>query len=188
MPYRVRDDFRDVLLAKAESGMGYQRVRGRAGAHFLVLNAEVALEASHTGTLANEDGEWLRGAKAASGEAKHEEWLASLHELEEISMDECDVAVHGSFSSATRSSEEFIRFSAFAKDRRILPNGSVLPGTYATTRTETAIVPSGLAAVGRYALPNPAPAVHAFLLVPPAPTPIHCGTVGAKLRSGRGRS
>ena len=74
MPYRVRDDFRDVLLAKAESGMGYQRVRGRAGAHFLVLNAEVALEASHTGT-------------------------------------------------------------------------------------------------------NPAPAVHAFLLVPPAPTPIHCGTV-----------
>ena len=62
-------------------------------------------------------------------------------------------------------------------DRRIRPDGSVLPGTYATTENDARMAPSGLAAVGRYALPNPVPAVHRFLLVPPQPVQIFCGTV-----------
>ena len=50
-------------------------------------------------------------------------------------------------------------------------------GTYVTTDTDTSQVPSGLAAVGRYALPNPTPAIYKFVLCPPSGTSISCGTV-----------
>jgi len=52
-----------------------------------------------------------------------------------------------------------------------------LPGTYATTVHDDRLVPSGLSAVARYALPNPAPAVHRFVVSPGPQTRIHCGTV-----------
>ena len=64
---------------------------------------------------------------------------------------------HGSYPSVARK-EQLIRYSAFWPDRRIAPDGSVGTGTYATTENDKTVVPSGLTAVGRYALPNPAPA------------------------------
>lgn len=52
----------------------------------------------------------------------------------------------------------YYRFSSTPTDRRIAPDGSFLPGTYATTYADLHFVPSGYAAVGRYAIPNPASA------------------------------
>jgi hypothetical protein len=66
------------------------------------------------------------------------------------------------------AAEEFLRFSAFAIDIRILPDGSVTAGTYVTTHADgMAHVRTGTDAVRRYALPNPAPAVHRYYLKPP---------------------
>jgi hypothetical protein len=63
----------------------------------------------------------------------------------------------------SRYEEPFLRFSAFADDLRILPDGSVRPGTYVTTHDDgTTFVKTGMDAVRRYALPNPDPAVHRF--------------------------
>jgi hypothetical protein len=72
----------------------------------------------------------------------------------------------------------FYRFSAFSPDRRVDPaTGNFLPGTYATTDSDEREVPSGLAAVGRYALPNTAPALHVYKCTPSAGTTIRVGTV-----------
>ena len=49
----------------------------------------------------------------------------------------------------------FFRFSATEVDLRVKDDGSFVPGTYATTFGDLRMVPSGLAAVGRYALPIP---------------------------------
>ena len=70
----------------------------------------------------------------------------------------------------------YYRFSAFYRDRRIAPDGNFLPGTYATTFSDMRTVPSGLAAVGRYALPNPASARFLYSVVTYS-NPTHLGAV-----------
>jgi hypothetical protein len=77
----------------------------------------------------------------------------------------------------TGTSDVFYRFSAFAKDRRVLPNGSLAPQSYCTSETDKTVVPSGLAAVGRYALPSRISACHVFEVRPGAGFPILFGTV-----------
>jgi len=49
----------------------------------------------------------------------------------------------------------FFRFCATEVDPRVDRNGAFVAGTYATTFNDLRMVPSGLAAVGRYALPIP---------------------------------
>ena len=51
-----------------------------------------------------------------------------------------------------------------------------MQGTYATTEWDSHIVPSGLAAVARYALPNPMPAIYCFRIAPSQGIPILVGT------------
>jgi hypothetical protein len=58
----------------------------------------------------------------------------------------------------------YYRFAAFYRDKRVDPTG-FKPGTYATTYNDLHFVPSGFAAVGRYALPNPASAQYVFQIV-----------------------
>ncbi len=81
------------------------------------------------------------------------------------------------FLATTTSGEMFFRLSAFKDDRRILPDKSLAPKTYTTTDTDIKEVPSGLAAVGRYALPSPFPAIYLFMIKPEAGTPVAYGTV-----------
>jgi len=76
------------------------------------------------------------------------------------------------------SGRTFYRFSAFNPDRRVNPvSGDFAPGTYATTDHDKPEVPSGLAAVGRYALPQTASAIYVYECAPKAGTVIHVGTV-----------
>lgn len=81
------------------------------------------------------------------------------------------------FLTKTTRADVFYRLSAFRNDRRIGPNGKVAPQTYSTTQNDITEVPSGLAAVGRYALPSRLPAVFVFEITPPAGTPVVYGTV-----------
>lgn len=77
----------------------------------------------------------------------------------------------------TKLGDVFVRFSAFLDDRRINPDKSLKPGTYATTEADARHVLTGTQAVRRYALPNPDPAVHRFTLHPPQPADIQYGIV-----------
>jgi hypothetical protein len=59
----------------------------------------------------------------------------------------------------------YFRFSAFPNDRRVLPDGSYKSGTYATTANDLRMVPSGFAAMARYAIPNPMSAKYVYPLI-----------------------
>lgn len=77
----------------------------------------------------------------------------------------------------TKAGEVFKRFSAYTNDRRILPDGSLLPNTYATTEEDAKNVSTGKQAVARYALPNPEPASNVFTIQPNRDTTIQIGIV-----------
>ena len=168
MPWRIDPDSspRRELLDQPESGMGYQLV---AGADAVVFNAEIVCWLEDR-KLTADDRNWL-----VEFLFQHNSQPDMLGRLAEYT-DPVEVVSHGSYPSTTRAGETLVRYSAFWPDRRIRPDGSVLKGTYATTASDTPLVPSGLAAVGRYALPNPAPAVYSYTLVPPTGTAILCGT------------
>jgi hypothetical protein len=81
------------------------------------------------------------------------------------------------FPLLTKTSEKFVRFSAFINDRRVRHDGSLLPGSYVTSERDAEFVPSGFAVVGRYALPNPISANNRFDIVVASGTSGLVGTV-----------
>lgn len=81
-------------------------------------------------------------------------------------------------SSVTSGDDFFARFSAFKIDRRYdASNGRYLAGTYWTSWNDARHVPSGLAAVARYALPNAAPAIYVTQMLPAKGIGYSYGTV-----------
>lgn len=56
-----------------------------------------------------------------------------------------------------------------------MTNRTVLAGTFAFPASELPLVPSGFAAVGRYALPDLPPACTRYELHPPTNTLVDCG-------------
>ena len=77
----------------------------------------------------------------------------------------------------TKEKEVFKRFTAYENDRRINPDGSLLPGTYATTEEDAKNVRTGKEAVARYALPNPKPASNKWTIKPWKDTLVQYGIV-----------
>jgi hypothetical protein len=77
----------------------------------------------------------------------------------------------------TRDFEGIARVSAFPADRRVGLDGSLEKGAFATTIDDLRMVPSGFAASGRYALPNPAAARFVYIIVPGSGHTIDGGTV-----------
>ena len=75
----------------------------------------------------------------------------------------------------TKADEVFKRFSAYANDRRVRPDGRLLPGTYATTEEDARNVKTGKQAVARCALPNPKPASNVFTIRPREDTVVQVG-------------
>jgi hypothetical protein len=72
----------------------------------------------------------------------------------------------------------FRRFSAFSPDHRVDPvTGNFVAGTYAAPESEIAFVPTGFAAVGRFALPNKVPASNHYEIEAPTGTSVDFGTV-----------
>jgi hypothetical protein len=82
------------------------------------------------------------------------------------------------FSRRATGEEAFYRFSAFPNDKRVDPgSGHFAPGTYAAPYSEIPLVPSGYAAVGRYALPSVFPCRHVFRNLPDDKTVLEIGAV-----------
>ena len=186
------------LLAAPESGMGYQFVTLEGLGAFVVLNATIALQLDdasdkETGQepLASLDGEIARAIKTI--EADKFAWLPSKAELSETAKEleapigtKLHVATHGSYPSTPETGELFVRYSAFVNDLRFNNDGSVREGTYVTTEIDSAMVPSGLTAVARYAPPNKHPAKYKFYIDAPVTTTIQCGTSAPKFGESGG--
>ena len=175
---RLNDDQQEQLLLQREYGMGYQLARDLS---CVFLNAEIAVDLhpkfaprhaypDGLGLIIREDVRMLTDLLQEG--ADYQAWLRDLDDYDDRGL---EVVTHGSYRSLTYADETYWRYSAFRHDRRILPDGSVRPGTYVTTQKDSELVRSGLGAVGRYALPNPMPARYVHILRPPAGEAIMCG-------------
>lgn len=78
----------------------------------------------------------------------------------------------------TKNNEQFRRSSAYSNDRRIdFANNSVYPNTYLAPFSDKIFFTSGLALVGRYALPTPFPANYVWIVKVKARLALKAGTV-----------
>ena len=178
MPVRRTTDLDERrLLRMPESGIGYQVIWAPSNEYFyMVFNATyiVPLNEMRESGFTREDYEFL----SRDPDAEHRNSLTVVEDLGafELAFDIFggDIArmapglvarrpVSGPGLTRLRRGEftSFYRFSAYSRDKRVTPNG-LTSGTYATTYNDLLLVPSGLAAVGRYALPNPAAANHVY--------------------------
>ena len=187
----LNEDRQRELLSQPESGMGYQNVtimlrdgeerRGIAfNTEYLLYPEEpvsllqriaepsqrlVMLERKELGF-----GERILSLKVMPSETKLSSRVqeSSLPKTTSPGADEAA-------EEELQQEQEFKRFSAYAKDRRVTPSRGLLPGTYATTAEDARQVKTGRDAVKRYALPNPKPAVHVFTIDPPIRTKLKRG-------------
>lgn len=187
----LNEDRQRELIAQPESGMGYQNVaielRNGETRYGTAFNAEFLLYSGESPHLLEKMSEpsdrllMLEQKQLGLGEE-----ILSLR----VRRSKADVSARvGESSSSMQSSsgaseapveelrkeEKFKRFSAYANDRRVTASGALLPGTYATTEEDAKHVKTGRDAVKRYALPNPAPAVHVFTIEPPLRTRLQRG-------------
>ena len=183
MPLQVTPQLQEILLEQPEFGMGYQRFT-HEGQNWLAINAQFLIETDRNWLIlpheisAIEAGALTETGYSSPGFTDSEPRLADAdYPLRTWPHDPMiRVERHGSYLSMSQPNEVFYRYSAFFYDRRVRIDGSLLPGTYATTASDKPHVTSGLAAVGRYALPNPNPAVFEFAIQPVVPINIQCGT------------
>ena len=83
---------------------------------------------------------------------------------------------HLPFSGATQANDVVYRCECWPTSRKInVTTGVVAPDTFTFPPSELQFVPTGFAAVGRYALPSLPPACNRYELHPPANTPMRCG-------------
>jgi len=166
------------LLSLPESGMGYQIIY-TWGEPYVAFNATILITLAqlHEGPFTAEDYDYLTGDPDG-------EKVRSLESIEtqgdlKLVFNDFDADYHDgdlgleSNRNAIRPGtgvflpnrpHSYYRFSAFYKDKRVDGKG-FKPGTYATTYNDLHFVPSGFAAVGRYALPNPASAKYVFQII-----------------------
>jgi len=146
---------------------------------------------------------WLRRAQLSIGdrEAGFERWLASLaaaeiSEVSTIQREDLHLAFrlfppgylppappmpkyvygHVPLVGSTGPDDVFYRCEPWPKSRRIDQKKEIVEaGTFAWPATELPLVPSGFAAVGRYALPSLLPACFRWELQPQPGTMMDCG-------------
>jgi hypothetical protein len=180
-----------ALLEQPESGMGYQVVEVTMTdfktRRAVVYNAELLLfdEEPHAILKTANFARLLAEARTSSDEIKSLRVLprSMAGELVEAVKESPPAYGRGAGPARdatpekTRAGEVFKRFSAFANDRRILPDGSLRPGTYGTTAKDATNVRTGREAVARYALPDPRPASNRFTIEPREDTMVQSGIV-----------
>lgn len=185
---RFEAPFVEQLLSQPESGMGYQvvEVTGTDGKQErgVALNAELFVGDYEPRVDLRILG-FERVANAARSSASTVRSVSVIREAksrpaavrEMSSQSAAPVEAKDAPVEQTKSGQVFKRFSAYEKDRRVQADGSLLPGTYATTEEDARNVKTGSDAVRRYALPNPAPASIVFTSRPAEKTNIQRGTV-----------
>lgn len=192
--YRLREEDIRVLIKQTEAGMGYQlihaRINDRPLTHYVVFNCELAIELNRLKEVPYASADVLL-SKADSVFQFELKKLVSLDDLPPPTggpgAPPSPLAPTPILKRTTLAYEGFIRVSAFDKDKRVLSDGALAKETYATTVADMKQVPSGFAAVGRYALPNPMAAIYVYVIVPGSGVLIQGGTVRpAYFQSGGG--
>jgi len=178
---RLIQQHTEFLLSEKESGMGYQCLEDGSSQKYLVLNAELFVSSDELKNLLK-----FPSYEDLLDEIKDTSKNININGYKVISASEF---LKSTFSSdklqnpsllqtqSTRDNEGFKRFSAYKDDKRKTPGRGLRKETYATTVNDINVVPSGLSAVARYALPNPWPAIYVLTITPPKDTKIRCGTV-----------
>jgi hypothetical protein len=83
---------------------------------------------------------------------------------------------HLPFDGTTQTRDVFYRCEHWLTSRRVLrATGDILAGTYGFPESELRFVPTGFAAVGRYALPDLPPACRQYEIRPPSGYKLRCG-------------
>lgn len=190
MSYPIHETWTTALLGQPETGMGYQIVEvllAKGAEHVIVVNGQRALDVHESPSRFREGAREFEKRllnMMLKADRKDKEFRVLTHReavTKGLFEAKAYAAGGGAASEAepeqSHADEEFLRFSAFADDIRILADGSVVPGTYATTRADGEPVKTGKEAVERYALPNPDPAVHRFWLKPPVRIQVRRGKV-----------
>jgi hypothetical protein len=176
--FRTSADDRERLVALPESGMGYQIVHAWGQPH-VVYNATVliSLAALLETHFVAEDYDFLVGDP--DGEKVNSLIMRDALRNFELIFNDFDPEFRklggslafnrnaiqpGGGAFIPNRPQSYYRFSSYYRDKRVDSHG-YKPGTYATTFNDLHSVPSGFAAVGRYALPNPASAKYVFQIV-----------------------
>lgn len=189
--FRLAANLTEYLLSQPESGMGYQIIEAtmtdKKIASGIAYNGELLLftQDPRLSTFTATYDTILELATVSTGH------IASLRVVSKPVTRTLTASVHESASpygrkpgpakdapeEKTKLGEIFKRFSAYRNDRRVLSNGSLRPGTYATTEADARNVKTGTDAVRRYALPDPKPASFVFTIVPLRDTVVQYGIV-----------
>lgn len=175
---KIPDSAKDLLINQSETGMGYHLVKKKNYSkiekpNIIISNCNLIFD--------------------FKGNIDNFPLIVSIANFREIIINEFNLNDYSIISNQkyikrgttsypqyvyfTKEEEKFIRLSAYQEDMRITADGGLNAGTYATTPNDIRVTPSGLAAVGRYALPNRQPAIYKFEITPPPNTPIYFGTV-----------
>jgi hypothetical protein len=167
-----------TLLALPESGMGYQIIASGEDL-FIVFNVSTVLDLSEflEGNFSEADYDYLSGDPDFLAEGNLRSFdVGKKFELVfsdfDTDFERSDIPFkHNPNAIPPRTIRakrvppfSYYRFSAYFKDKRVNAQG-FKPGAYATTYNDLHFVPSGFAAVGRYAIPNPASARFVFQIV-----------------------
>lgn len=192
----------DSLLALPETGMGFQLVEADCWGKltpFIIFNSELAVDLSAVNLVIGDDPSVIlnNGLRIVDVLKGYKQTTISAPEPHSFRLigSRVDVASEiasskGAWSPQVAQSSSLVkritlaenrvfhRFSAFYPDKRINPKtGDFAAGTYATPDSEVPFVPTGFAAVGRFALPNNLPASYHYMIEAPAGTTVAFGTV-----------
>jgi len=171
---RASERERACLKDLRESGMGYQKITTDHSGDYYVFNGEYLLPLR--------EGEYDKFLSyVAENDVKSFEELTSDEfktDLDNIQLiDDNDKPKGNKVFTRTEKNQLFYRFSHFKNDFRVDSEGNFIKGTYGTSYSDIRLVPSGLAAVGRYALRNPFSANYVYILLPVENTEIVICTV-----------
>ena len=187
MPYKLDSYQLRELITQPETGMGYQYVEADMNDYSslrgVVLNAEIFVPENKIEKII---GKYSLSYSAILREAEQPGYIRKLRVIKKdsIQLGESryfEKSIGASASEAPLSSTEkyqiFKRFSAYKNDYRVRDDGSLLPGSYATTEEDAKKVRTGTDATLRYALPCDDPAIYIFTISPPEKTAIRIGIV-----------
>jgi len=179
MYFQIPAASRPQLADFGESGMGFQLISLQER-KYLVLNNEYAFEWGDY----FENGRFyaleLENLLANLGSTVAPDLAAALlipNPLSPLAAAPAETSSLPPYVYTTVGREVFYRLSSFSADHCILNATDLRAKTYTTTQSDFAEVPSGLAAVGRFALPSRLSHIHVWKLEPPAGTTIYAGTV-----------
>jgi len=169
---RIGRETESRLLDLAESGIGYQIVLHEEQP-WIVFNATITLplnelnevrfsEEDYALISGNPESESIMALAVDNFDTNISVIFSTLdaelrHPSLKLNVCQTPLAPNNYFISPNWA-HAYYRFCPYSIDKRVDRAGNFRPGTYGTTYADLHFVPSGFAAVGRYALPNPASA------------------------------